>query len=195
MGYRILQKFGGAGWYEAELDFAAGKAGSRQVLEREWSTVEVEPQVLQQFVLTKGQLDPEFAPFAQKCRERNAPLFLLSDGLDLYIQPLIQKFGLDDLPLYCNRARLEGKRVVVEFPYYDPNCGHGCANCKERQMLRLRPTGKACVYIGDGWSDRHAAQKADLVFAKRELLSFCREQGIPCIPFRGFGEIAAALRL
>ena len=47
--------------------------------------------------------------------------------------------------------------------------------------------------LADAVFDRFAAQAADMVFAKRQLLTFCRENHIACMPFETFAEIEAKL--
>ena len=42
-------------------------------------------------------------------------------------------------------------------------------------------------------SDRFAVELADVVFAKRHLLAYCRENGIACHPFETFKEVQATL--
>jgi 2-hydroxy-3-keto-5-methylthiopentenyl-1-phosphate phosphatase len=42
-------------------------------------------------------------------------------------------------------------------------------------------------------SDRFAVGIADVVFAKRHLLAYCRESGIACHPFETFKDIQATL--
>ncbi len=56
-------------------------------------------------------------------------------------------------------------------------------------MERLRVPEAEVVYIGDGYSDTCPAAKADLVFAKDVLYEYCREQGIPAVPFNSFQDI------
>jgi len=61
-------------------------------------------------------------------------------------------------------------------------------------MRRLSSGRHRIVFIGDGLSDRFAVQEADVVFAKRQLLAYCREKGITCRPFETFAEVETALR-
>ncbi|MGH7724962.1 MAG: hypothetical protein ACREOU_05990, partial [Candidatus Eiseniibacteriota bacterium] len=48
------------------------------------------------------------------------------------------------------------------------------------------------VFIGDGLSDRCGARAADVVYAKGDLLAFCRDAGIPARPFANFEDVARA---
>jgi 2-hydroxy-3-keto-5-methylthiopentenyl-1-phosphate phosphatase len=49
------------------------------------------------------------------------------------------------------------------------------------------------VYIGDGISDRCAAEASDRVFATRELASYLDERGVPYEHFDDFHSIAERL--
>ena len=60
-------------------------------------------------------------------------------------------------------------------------------------MRLLSRAGAQMIFVGDGLSDRYAAQAADLVFAKDSLATYCRQQSIEYVPFEGLAEIAAWL--
>ena len=55
------------------------------------------------------------------------------------------------------------------------------------------PDGTELVYVGDGYSDRCAAESADLVFARRGLASYLEERGVPFERFEDFHSIARRL--
>jgi 2-hydroxy-3-keto-5-methylthiopentenyl-1-phosphate phosphatase len=45
------------------------------------------------------------------------------------------------------------------------------------------------VYIGEGYSDRCPSRYADVIFAKDDLLNYCRTENIPCIAWRSFADV------
>jgi 2-hydroxy-3-keto-5-methylthiopentenyl-1-phosphate phosphatase len=53
--------------------------------------------------------------------------------------------------------------------------------------------GSELVYVGDGYSDRCAAESADLVFARRGLAGYLEERGIPFERFEDFHSVARRL--
>lgn len=60
-------------------------------------------------------------------------------------------------------------------------------------MRRLSRGKRPVVFAGDGLSDRFAVEEADLVFAKGQLLTYCRGKGIACEPFETFADVEAAV--
>jgi 2-hydroxy-3-keto-5-methylthiopentenyl-1-phosphate phosphatase len=64
-----------------------------------------------------------------------------------------------------------------------------CANCKRNHILNSSGEEDITVYIGDGWSDTCAAEHCDIIFAKRSLLKYCEENGLPYHPFKTFSDV------
>jgi len=56
-------------------------------------------------------------------------------------------------------------------------------------VRELQAAGHRVAVIGDGSADRCAAEAADAVFARRSLVRYCRERGIPFRPFESFDEV------
>ena len=60
-------------------------------------------------------------------------------------------------------------------------------------MEKYKADGYYVVYIGNGLSDRCPSKYADLVFAKGELLDYCREEGVESTQFQNFRDIEREL--
>lgn len=137
-------------------------------------------------------IDPTFPAFVTWARSWQIPLYVLSDGLDIYIRRLLASHGLGDLDIYANTAALENGRFRFSFPYLEGSCGQ-CANCKGSHIRNLRTPGSRAVYIGDGKSDLCALPEADMVFAKDFLAEHCLREGIEFLPFDDFSGITDML--
>lgn len=138
-------------------------------------------------------VDPGFVPFAGLCRSHGIPLYLLSDGLDLYIKRVLSIHNLSSLPVFTNHAELVDGRLVIEFPYGGLGCGR-CGNCKGYHIQRLRKEGQTVVYIGDGKSDLCAVPHADIIFARDFLADYCRENSIDFRTYDDFTAITEYLK-
>ena len=179
-------------WQAIIDDWIAGRAGGREVLARECALVHVDEARLAAF-LAERSLDPSFAPFVAAARAAGGHVTVASDGLLAYIRPLLERHGLGDVPVRSNGpARVGGGRIE---PAFGSPAGEGCGRCgtcKGAVLDALRGGFARAVFCGDGLSDRCAAPKADVVYAKGDLLAFCRARGIAARPFDTFADVAAA---
>ncbi len=125
---------------------------------------------------------------------RSVPLLVLSGGLDFYIRAILEREGYD-LPFFSDIAEPgPDGRLRVTHPHGHPDCRQ-CGICKAQVLGHLLPPAARSVFIGDGSTDRFAAEVADIVFARRRLLTYCRERGIPHLPFEDFRPVTERMRL
>ncbi len=145
------------------------------------------------FALTHSA-DKYFSTFVTYCRAQNIPVTVLSDGYDAYIDPVLAREGLSDLPLFSNRLQFnQDGSVEPVFPYTDADCPR-CANCKRNHLLTRSNDDQVIVYIGDGVSDRCPVKFADVVFAKDALVSFCETHNITFHRFTDFSDVLKMFR-
>lgn len=197
VGSSLFRAFAGE---ESEIivaDYLSGKINARDCLKKECEAVgPVDRRSLETFV-DGFHLDPTFAAFVRFCRSRSVPLTILSDGLDFYVRRILANAGLEDIPLYANRAVWREARngkvtLAPEFPYRDEHCDL-CGNCKRNHIASLTPDDAAVVYIGDGISDRCPVRFADMVFAKHSLIKYCQEQNVTYWEFNNFDDVRQRL--
>ncbi len=136
---------------------------------------------------------PGLPAFAIWCDTEGLELRLLSEGLDVYIQPILAAAGLGHLPLSCNRAEFDGDRYrILPAPGAEP-CDR-CLNCKGARARRLRAEGATrVVIIGNGASDLCAAREADLVLARDTLQEHCEHLGIAHHSWQTFDDVQRVL--
>lgn len=187
MGNIFLERFA-VGWEEIDRSYAAGEVGSRVAYGRIAPLFRANrPQVLD-FVLDRERLDPFFPEFLGFCRQRGIDLKIVSDGLDVYIEAILRKYGLD-VEFYSNRLLfLEEGRIDFAFPLASEACGR-CGTCKRSLLDRFRTDYDRIIYIGDGYSDVCPARAADQVFAKPILHKKCLANGTSSIVYDNFDDI------
>ena len=144
-------------------------------------------------------IDPHFSSLLRLVEAGRLPFYVLSDGFDYVIRRVLKRAGINGClrngtHLFASALRVEGRRLLTSFPHSALPCKHGCATCKAEIMRRLNGGRHPIVFIGDGLSDRFTVEEADVVFAKRQLLAYCREKGITCHPFETFAEVEMALK-
>ncbi|MCB9210128.1 MAG: MtnX-like HAD-IB family phosphatase [Ignavibacteriales bacterium] len=134
-------------------------------------------------------IDPYFIEFVKFAKEKNFVLTILSDGLDYYINKISKRENFSDLSIYCNKLIFDADgKLCPQFPYTDEECNK-CANCKRNHIINSSSDDDITIYIGDGWSDTCAAEHCDFIFAKRSLLKYCEQNGVPYFQFEDFSDV------
>jgi 2-hydroxy-3-keto-5-methylthiopentenyl-1-phosphate phosphatase len=187
----ILEEFAPAEWWGIEELHRARKIGTRETMVRQFALVRARETDLLRFVDRTVTMDETFRDFAAFCRNRGYVLEIVSEGLDLYVRYLLRKWDIE-VPVRTNHAVMEDGHVRIEYPWADATCTL-CGTCKLLRLFELRANGYRTAYVGDGHSDLCPAIEADLVFAKAELASLCREEEIEYVPFNDFSDVQRGL--
>jgi 2-hydroxy-3-keto-5-methylthiopentenyl-1-phosphate phosphatase len=192
---QILTQLAHPSWREVEQEWTRGLIGSRECLERQMALVATTPAELNSLI-DAIPVDPYFASFDRLARKSGCPLVIVSDGLDYVIRRTLRRAGVrralrNGDNFFASSFHLEGGRASISFPHSSPECTHGCATCKP--ALMERHGREPVIYIGDGLSDRFAVERADLIFAKRRLLTYCHEHGLNAHDFETFRDITRTL--
>jgi 2,3-diketo-5-methylthio-1-phosphopentane phosphatase len=191
MGNAFLERFA-EGWEEIDRSYSAGKVGSRVAYSRIAPLFRANRSQVLDFVLRRERLDPFFPEFLSFCRKRKIDLKIVSDGLDVYIEAILGKYGLD-VEFYSNRLLFqEDDRIDFDFPLAGEECGR-CGTCKRSLLDHFRSDYDRIIYIGDSYSDVCPARAADQVFAKPILHEKCMKNGTPSLLYNDFGDIRRCL--
>lgn len=189
MGGLLLNRFSFGDWEAIDRDFREGKIGSKEAYTRIVPILRGDRAEVLRFIGEHSGIDLNFKSFYRYCSENGIDVKIVSDGLDFYIQTILEAHHLSDLPLYANSAHfLKEGGMDISFPYFNEECGR-CGTCKKKILLENRKAYDRIFFVGNGLSDRCAAREADLAFAKDFLYSHCIDQDIPCHFYETFGDI------
>ncbi len=194
----ILEEFADPRWLAVEEEWKAGRIGSRECLRAQMSLVSATPAEMGA-LLDSIKVERGFAALLETCDLLRVPVYIVSDGLDYCIRRILAAAGprvahaMKGVRVFCNQLRFERGYWRVERPYFAEDCAHGCATCKPAVMRSLNRSDASAIFVGDGLSDRYAAECADLVFAKNRLADYCRERGVAHVAYDDLGKVAAYL--
>lgn len=175
--------------YQIINEWLEGKLNSKEVWIQLCETVKDFNESKFDKFLESIKIDPYFNEFKDFCNANNFPVVILSDGLDYYIDKISKKGNFSDLPIYSNKLTFGKKgELIPNFPYTDEECPK-CANCKRNHILNSSGDEDITIYIGDGYSDTCAAEHCDFIFAKKSLLKYCEQNGLPYFPFEDFNDV------
>jgi 2-hydroxy-3-keto-5-methylthiopentenyl-1-phosphate phosphatase len=162
-----------------------------EVLRREFEPVRAPLPEVQRWVLENVRVIPGFHEVVELARERGWRFVVVSSGFRELIEPVLEREGLADIELLSNSVEPDPSGWQVRFRTDEvcETCGEPC----KRSTAAALADGTQLVYVGDGYSDRCAAELADLVFARRGLAGYLAERGVPFEPFDDFHSIARSL--
>jgi len=190
---QLLVKYANPRWQALEDLWAKGCIGSRECLEQQIACIgHFTHDDLNAFV-HDIDIDTDFIPFVEYIQAQRIPIYVVSDGFDLLIRPILERQGIRDIPLFCNRMTLIDNRLSVSFPLGNPECKTRSGVCKCRVMENVAADAHI-VYVGDGRSDLCASRKANTLFAKGDLISYCQQEKREFITFDTFGDVLREIK-
>ena len=130
----------------------------------------------------------ELRPGFHELAEAYRPLIVSSNFRQL-IEPILEREGVE-LEVRANNVEWEpgGWRATFRNGDACGTCGEPC----KRADVATAGLGEI-VYVGDGYSDRCAAQAADRIFARDSLARYLGEQGVAYEPYEDLHDVANAL--
>jgi len=148
--------------------------------------------LLDEFII-RQEIENTFPDFVRFCNQNEFELFILSDGFDYYINRIIEREGFQELKIFSNSiiVTCSGK-IIPEFPFFDEHF-KSSANCKRNHIINNSGDDDFTVFIGNGSSDKDAAEYCDFIFAKNDLLKFCEKERITYFPFNNFADVIQKL--
>jgi 2-hydroxy-3-keto-5-methylthiopentenyl-1-phosphate phosphatase len=162
-----------------------------EVIRREFEPVRAPLAEVRAWVLENVSVRPGFRELVELARERGWRFVIVSSGFRELIEPVLEREGLADVELLSNAVDPDPDGWKVQFRVSDvcETCGQPC----KRSTAAALANGTELVYVGDGYSDRCAAEAADIVFARRGLATYLEERGVPYDRFEDFHSIARRL--
>jgi 2-hydroxy-3-keto-5-methylthiopentenyl-1-phosphate phosphatase len=115
---------------------------------------------------------------------------VVSNGFDLYVDPVLDDLGLDRVARHVGRARREYRWRVR---YYSPRGIELQSGFKLSYAAAFRDAGDFIVYVGDGTSDVEAARLAPVVFARETLWERLKDEHPHIYAFETFHDVIAVL--
>ena len=180
---KAMEEFGDWQVYlDASAALERGEITLHEEIRRDVEGIKAPLEDVQRWLVDRIDLRPGFRKFA----EAHRPVIVSSNFRQL-IEPILAKEGLE-LEVRANEVEWHPDGWRGSF-----RNGDACGTCGEPCKRADLPDDENVVYIGDGYSDRCAAQAADRIFARDGLARYLDEQGVAYEPYEDFFEITAAL--
>jgi len=131
----------------------------------------------------------ELRPGFHELAETHRPVIVSSNFRQL-IEPILAREGVE-LEVRANDVEWEPRGWRATFRNGEV-CGTCGEPCKRADVTSADANG-GVVYVGDGYSDRCAAQAADRIFARDGLARYLDEQRVAYVPFDDLHDVARSL--
>ena len=97
----LLEKFGAPDWMDVRQRFRNGHIDLKEYQEITFRTIQADRATMQAYVKEHANLRPYFRELWGFCQTNDFPMAVVSQGLDFYIQALLDKEGLGRVPIYA----------------------------------------------------------------------------------------------
>lgn len=144
-------------------------------------------------IAKSSDYDYNFKDFYKWVIDNRFKIQIVSDGFDIYINEAVKILEIDDIKIYCNSLLENNGKIAPYFYGEQENCNCLSASCKRNVVLNNSNDEDILVYIGDGYSDFCPAEHCDIVFAKKNLATYCNEKRIPHYPYKNFFDVKKIL--
>ncbi len=139
-------------------------------------------------------VDPMVKTVFDFVRDNGGDCAVVSAGADYYIRPIMNRVGLENIPLYANRGEFIDGGIRMTPPenpaYYSPLYGID----KELVMKDLVNEYETVMFAGDGTADFKPARLASIRFAKDVLAFRLKMTGHEFHKLRSFDSIYQFLK-
>lgn len=192
----IMNRFGPEGWDELKEGVLNRTISIREGVGKMFSLLPVTlKEEIIEFAVENARIRPGFQEFLDFAKEEGIPVYIVSGGIDFFIDPIINQFG-PIAGIYCNGSDFSKETIKIEWPNScDDQCSNDCGCCKPSIMRKIEQSGTYKIVIGDSVTDLEAAKQADFVLARDYLKDKCEEWGITHTPFETFYDCIEALKI
>lgn len=195
IGHRIFRHFSDGRIMPLVERWKRGEITSRECLTSEASmihpTLDEIYEFLAEFKPARGAIE-----FYRTVRTAGIPFYIVSDGTDIYIDYMLKKYNLEQIKYFSNKGKVENRSFILDFIYDNDGCER-CGCCKGARINDIVGPSRnewEIVFIGDGLSDLCAVPHADIIYARSDLLEYCRTHDVNAIEYNDFFDILDSMK-
>jgi len=191
VSFLILDAFASGDWRQLLTQYREGKISVGRFNMKAFAMVKADKQTLLKFVKSKAKIRAGFRELLAYCHRKDFEFVIVSNGLDFYIKTILRDIGMDNIEVFAAQTRFVPDGIDVR--YIGPEGNQLEDNFKEAYVRLFLGRGYRLIYAGNGISDISPARQAHHIFATGELLTYCKDVNLNCIPFIDLNDIIRGL--
>jgi 2-hydroxy-3-keto-5-methylthiopentenyl-1-phosphate phosphatase len=192
IGFMLLDRFAEAGWRKLLASYREGKMSVGEFNKKVFAMVRTDKETLVGYAVTRGKVRAGLDKLVSCCQRRGFDFAIVSNGLDFYIEAILKNMGINSIQVFAAQTQftLDG----IQASYIGPDGTELMAAFKEAYVKLFSDKGYRVVYVGNGLSDISPARLAQEVFARDDLLEYCKRENLLCVPFSDLYDVARGLK-
>lgn len=187
---QILERFAGPSWREVEERYRRGEMSVEQQNSAGLDLIDATEEEIRAYVLQVATPRAGIMELADWAHWNGWLMAVVSNGLDLYVDAVLDSLGLDRMVRHAGRAR---KDYRWRLRYLSPRGVEIQSGFKVAYAAAFKNAGDFVVYVGDGASDVEAARMAAAVFARDTLWERLKDDHARIYAFETFHDVIAVL--
>jgi len=191
VSFTLLDTFTSGDWRQLLSEYREGKISVGCFNTKAFAMVKADRQSLLEAIKGQIKVRAGFHELVAYCSRNGFRLVIVSNGLDFYIQVILSDMGIEDIPVFAAQTRFLPEGMQVQ--YIGPDGGHLQDGLKEAYVSSFLRSSYQVIYVGNGPSDFPAAKRCHHIFARGELLDYCKKANLNCNAFTDFNDIVRAL--
>lgn len=191
--FLLLDTFGKGNWRQLLAEYREGKISVSHFNIRAFAMVKEDKQTLLDFIKSKIKIRAGFSELLTYCHRNGFQFIIISNGLDFYIDAILKHIGVQNIKVFAAQAHFGSRGIEVK--YMGLNESHLENDFKEAYVRSFLANGYRVIYVGNGLSDISPAKLAHHIFARDELLAYCKEASLNCTPFIDLNDVVRGLEL
>lgn len=187
---QILERFAGPGWPELRERRRARLLTLEQYSAAALDLVQATREELVEFALDAAEPRDGLLELLDWAHWNGWNAAVVSNGWNLYIDPVLERLGADRLARHCGRASFVYR---WRLRYLSPRGIELVDGFKTSYASEFKQVGDALVWVGDGPSDLEPAELSDAVFARDALLAELHGRRDRLYEFADLGDVVTVL--
>jgi 2-hydroxy-3-keto-5-methylthiopentenyl-1-phosphate phosphatase len=191
MGFYLLDTFAGGEWRQWLEQYRNDQISVGEFNSRAFATLQAPKEELLAATLSRAKLRDGFRELVGYCRQKGFRLAIVSNGLDFYINSILDDAGLGDVEAHAAITQFHPGGLKVQ--YIGPDGAPLNDDFKAAYTRLFLKEGYKVAYVGNGPSDASPASLSHHIFARDGLLDYCKEKNLPCQPFTNMHDVIKGL--
>ena len=193
VSFLLLDIFAQGDWRRLLQEYKGRKISVGYFNTKAFAMVKADKSTLLEAVKGEVKMRAGFRELVDYCSKRGFRLVIVSNGLDFYVHAILKEIGLENIEVYAARTWFHPEGIKVR--YIGPDGNQLGSGLKEAYIKLFLEQGYRVIYVGNGDSDIPPAKYAHHIFARGELLAYCKENNLECKPFNDLTDVVTVLEL